>query len=125
MPLPIPEILQNAAAVINAAKVFSENDTNIPRIDLKDALDKVNSNDLMAVLNEVGLVYTAAANPQIIGMGCGANLIDKTVDLGIKIITGFGPREVVLKMNPDQAEAMIAQLRKDLDQLRPSGLIVN
>ncbi len=125
MPLPIPEILQNAATVIDTAKKFSENDTNIYRADLKGALERVNSSDLHAVLNEVGTFYAAAANPQIIGMGCAANLVDKTVDLAIKVVTGFGPRDTFLKMSPEQAKDMIDKLQKDLDQLRPSGLILN
>ncbi len=133
MPLLIPDILQNAAAVIDAADSLVNQGTNSSvefnwdanLYTLSESIKKVNSDDLMAVLNEVGRVYSGVYNMQIISLGSGVDFKERTLNIALQVEFGMGPRPLVLKLPFEQAKQVVEQLQKDLATLKPPAVITS
>lgn len=124
MPLPIPDIMQNASNALDAAKRCCEvGDTaNISIHALRDSLKKVSSDDLAAVMNEVGRLYAGVNNIQIIQIGSRINPDNKAFEFGVIIDFGMGPRTLMIPMPFETADNLINSLRAELDKLeKPAG----
>lgn len=117
MSLPIPDILQNAAAVLQIAKDMTYNPTNEDVSKLKHAAKKVSPDDIAAVLNEVGKVYVGIHNIQVMNMGSAANLKDKTLEVAIVVEFGLGPRTLKIPLPIDIAQKLVDGFKINMDSL--------
>lgn len=118
MPLPIPDILQNAGNVLeeaaNIVRIFGDK----PEFaELKSLSKKVNSNDLLAVMNEVGKVYVGIHKLQVQQIGSRANTERRTFDVAMTLEFGLGPRTVVTPLPIAVATDMIKTFNEDLAKL--------
>lgn len=132
MPLPIPDILQSAGAVLNAAKQL------IDRIDserkehpvsngafqesedvtaVREALKRVNTSDLLAVMNEVGRVYIGMHNIQILQIGSNANMEKTAFEVAITAEFGLGPRTMIVPLPVATATELVRVFNSDLAKL--------
>lgn len=135
MSLPIPDIMNNAANALKEAKKVSDslrigtansdiNPLRHPGVDdLHEALQKINPDDLMAVLNEVGTVYAGVHNMQIRQVGSRPNKKLKGIDIAVELDYGFGPRMVIVGLPREHAEALVKTMTADLQLAKPNGII--
>lgn len=122
MPLPIPDILQNASAVIEAAKkAIHDGGDKFESAALADALKKVSSDDLLAVLNEVGKVYVALHNMRIQSVGSRANIEHKLFEVAFQVDFGLGLRTIIVPMPISAAEQLVKTFGEDLAKLTGSS----
>lgn len=114
MPLPIPNILENAGNAIKAAKEYCEspNDANISK--LEDALKKIHHDDLLAVMNEVGKVYVGMYNMQIQQIGSRANLKTGNFEVVLSADFGIGPVAIITPIPVEQAKQLVEGFKAEL-----------
>lgn len=125
MPLPIPDIMKNASDALIEAKKVSEDSRNHAVSELKDALKKINPNDILAVLNEIGVVYQGAHNIQISQMGSRPNSENKMLEILILVDAGMGPKTVIVGMPVDNAEKFAKAITADIQILKPGRIIMD
>lgn len=130
MPLPIPDIMQNAGNALIAAKKVVDTlakSASQPEgtQELIEALKKVSPDDLLAVLNEIGQVYHGVHNINVTQIGSRPNPKAKTLEIALQINAGLGPKMVMMGLPFDSAEALVKAMSNDLQAIKPSGLITN
>ncbi len=114
MPLPIPDILEKASAVLKLAHDLPYNPTNEDVGKVKHAAKAVSPNDLLAVLNEVGAVYTGMNHMQVVQMGSQPNAKVKALNVVIVVDYGMGPKQLVTALPLDVAKDLIKNLSDNL-----------
>lgn len=128
MGLPIPTILENAGAVLEAAAnlINSKDSWRIrDSTDLAEAVKKVNKNDLLAVLNEVGGVYMGLHNIQVKQIGTKPSDDKKSLEIAIQVDFGLGPKVLVTLLPVALAEQFYNAMGEDIAKMKPKGLITN
>lgn len=124
MSLPIPDILQNAGVVIDEAKKTIRLFGDKPEFsDLKDAVKRVSSDDLLSVLNEIGKVYSGIHNIQVLQMSADANKKTGNLDLILQVEFGLGLRAVVVPMPKKVAEEFLKNFTEELTGVKSSNII--
>lgn len=124
MPLPIPDILENASNVLKAAKQYCGDQTGHNLDAIRDALKKVNPDDILAVLNEVGKVYVGLHNIQVRQIGARGNTETGNFEVAIGVEYGLGPRTLITAL-PQQAGADLCKnFAEELAKIRPSGSLI-
>lgn len=123
MPLPIPDILQRAAILITAARALKSSQTSENILAVGSALDAVNEDDLLAVMNEVGKVYMGVHNPQVTQIGARGNTGSKNLEIAIHVDFGLGPRIIVVPLPHENAVGFISACNEAMRELRPGGII--
>lgn len=127
MPLPIPDILERAARVIELAAAYDKDPLSSTQAQLREALKVVSPKDLQAVMSEVGKVYTNVFQPRVLSFGSRANPDGKHLDLAVIMDFGFGPKPVITSLPIKDAEKLIQTFQEDMDQISPKkgGLILH
>lgn len=124
MPLPIPDIMEKASAVLRLANEFANADITykhgemVSLAPLREALKKISPDDLLAVLNEVGSVYAGLHNMRIAQIGSRPNAQMKTVEVAINVDFGLGPRAVVIPLTPEGAEQVARGINESVAALK-------
>lgn len=124
MPLPIPDIMQNASDVLVAAKKVTEDQTSGNINELRAALKKVNPDDILAVLNEVGAVYMGMHNMQIQQIGARGNTATGKFEVAIQADFGLGPRTLIVPLLPAAATELVKNFQQELLQLKPGKPVI-
>lgn len=126
--LPIPTILENAANVIKEARKIAKGSTAdaIANLDsLKEALTKVHEDDLLAVMNEVGKVYTGMHNIQVRQIGAQGNVATGDFEVAIEAEYGLGPRMIIVRFPLKDGETLCKNFATELAKLKVgSGALI-
>lgn len=130
MPLPIPNILENAANVLVSAQAVSDTlkasgNPVAGSSELEEALKKIAPSDLLAVLNEVGKVYTALHNIQVLRVGAASEPSKGVMNFLIEIDFGLGARQLIVPMPSDMAAKFSADMSVEAAKLKKGGLITD
>lgn len=117
MPLPIPEIMQNAAAVLRAARDMGYTPTEEQSKTLHHLSKTVNADDLMAVLNKIAGIFQWMNNIQIQSIGSAPDFQNKKFALGMALDCPLGDRQLTIPLTIDQARELIKTFQDTLNAL--------
>lgn len=121
MPLPVPDIMQNAATVLKAAKEMGYKPTEEQIKSLHHLTNMVSADDLLAVLNEVGRVYVGMHNIQIARIASAPDLQNKKFAFIIEIVpTGLDPIVLTIPLTVEQGRFLIKSFQDTLTALTVS-----
>ena len=123
--LNIPDIIANAADVIDAAEqiLLCGDDPNYEP--LKSALSNIRTQDLADVMNEVGRVYMAMNNIKIMALHMGpVSAQNKTITLVTTIGLNGAPVELPITLSVDSAEKIRKSLQESIALIKPSLIIL-